>query len=341
VKSIQKRLYELAFNAYSDNRRLVAPLVGFPGCKLIGSSIKITQQNHGLHFACINSLVKLFNPDVVFMMMDLSVEANALGLPVRFPIDESSSVEKHPIENISDLDHYRRINILQDARIHSYIKTMELTATTLPKEILKCAYVVGPVTLAGLLESAQKVAIDSILEPERLSELCAFSTEIIQKYALAMINAGADIICVLEPTAAILGPKEFRKFSGHYVHHIMESYKYSDVETIYHVCGNTMHLIKEMVSIGVAGISLDGPETGVDMAKAAKMVSEDIILIGNVSPTIVLVNGTVEEVKEATTELLEDMRQYPNFILSTGCDLPPETPIKNIKAFMETGRNFR
>jgi len=337
----KNRTLDLVQKAYSENRRLIAPLIGFPGCKLIDSSIKITQQNHGLHFACINSLVKLFKPDVAFMMMDLSVEANALGLPVRFPIDESSSVEKHTVDDISDLNHYRRINILQDARIHSYIKTMELTTTTLPKEILKCAYVVGPVTLAGLLQSAQRVAMDSILEPERLSELCAFSTEIIQKYALAMVNAGANIICVLEPTAAILGPKEFREFSGYYVHHIMESYKYSNVETIYHVCGNTMHLIKEMASIGVAGISLDGPETGVDMVKAVKMVPEDVILIGNVSPTIVLVNGTVEEVKEATTELLENMRSYPNFILSTGCDLPPETPINNIKAFMETGRNFR
>ncbi len=337
----KKKILNLVQKAYSENRRIIAPLAGFPGCGLIGSSIKLTQQNHGLHFSCINSLFKLFAPDVAFMMMDLSVEANALGLPVRFPTHESSSVEKHPLENIHELDHYRRINILQDARIHSYIKTMELTATTLPKEILKCAYVIGPVTLAGLLESAQRVAMDSILEPERLSRLCAFSTEIIQKYALAMVNAGANIICVLDPTAAILGPKEFRKFSGHYVHHIMESYKYSNVETIYHVCGNTMHLVKEMVSIGVSGISLDGPETGIDMIKIAKMVPEDVILFGNISPTVVLVNGTVKEVKEATVELLENMKPYPNFILSTGCDLPPETPIKNIKAFMEAGRNFR
>jgi len=140
---------------------------------------------------------------------------------------------------------------------------------------------------------------------------------------------------------AILGPKEFGRFSGNYVHHIMESYKYSNVETIYHVCGNTMHLINEMTSIGVSGISLDSPETGVDMVKAAKMVPGNIVLIGNVNPTKILADGTVEEVKEATTELLENMRPYPNFILSTGCDLPPETPLENIKAFVEIGRNFR
>ena len=337
----KKKILNLVQKAYSENRRIIAPLAGFPGCGLIGSSIKLTQQNHGLHFSCINSLFKLFAPDVAFMMMDLSVEANALGLPVRFPTHESSSVEKHPLENIHELDHYRRINILQDARIHSYIKTMELTATALPKDILKCAYIVGPVTLAGLLESAQRVATDSILEPERLSRLCEFSTELIQKYALAMVNAGADIICILEPTAAILGPNEFKRFSGNYVDRIMESYKYSEVETIYHVCGNTMHLVKEMASTGVTGLSLDAPETGVDMVKAAEMIPEDVILIGNVSPTRVLVDASVAEVKKVTTELLKDMRPYPNFILSTGCDLPPETPIENIKAFMDAGRNFK
>ena len=336
-----KKIITLAQEAYSQGKRLIAPLVGFPGCKLINNSMKITQQNHGVHFACIKALVDLLEPDVAFMIMDLSVEANALGLPVRFPIHESSSVEHHPVDDLEALEHYKDINILQDARIHSYIKTVEMMATALPKNILKCAYVIGPLTLAGLLMSAQRVAMYSILEPEKLSKICAFTTSIIRQYATAMINAGADIICILEPTAAILGPKEFRRFSGEYVHHIIESYKYSGVETVYHVCGNTMHLTMEMAAAGVAGISLDGPETGIDMVKAASMLPDDIVLIGNVSPTRVLVDGTAEDVRKATTELLEAMRPHPNFILSTGCDLPPETPIENIKAFMTTGRNFK
>lgn len=37
---------------------------------------------------------------------------------------------------------------------------------------------------------------------------------------------------------------------------------------------------------------------------------------------------------------IEAMRAYPNFVLSTGCDLPPETPLANIQAFMEAGRRL-
>jgi uroporphyrinogen decarboxylase len=156
-----------------------------------------------------------------------------------------------------------------------------------------------------------------------------------------LINAGADIICILEPTASILGPKEFRRFSGCYVKHIIESYKYANVETVYHTCGNTMHLIIEMASTGVAALSLDSPESGVDMAKAAQLVPENVMIMGNINPTYVLNDGSVEVVKRTTIELMEQMRPYPNFILSTGCDLPPETPIENIKAFMQAGRDFK
>jgi len=341
MKSTKKSLYDMVSEAYTDNRRLIAPLVGFPGCKLVNTTLKVAQQNHGVHFACVNALVELLQPDIAFMLMDLSVEANALGLPVRFPVDQSSSVEHHPVDNLDELDSLLSINILQDARIQSYIQTIEMMSMGLGKDISKCAYVVGPVTLAGLLETAERVAMDSILAPDRLNKLCSFSTKIIEKYSHAMINAGADIICILEPTASILGPKEFRKFSGCYISHIIESYKYSNVETVYHTCGNTMHLIEEMASTGVAALSLDSPESGIDMPKAAEMVPENVIIVGNVNPTSVLSYGSVEKVKRVTTELLEQMRPYPNFMLSTGCDLPPETPIENMKAFMQAGRDFK
>jgi uroporphyrinogen decarboxylase len=38
---------------------------------------------------------------------------------------------------------------------------------------------------------------------------------------------------------------------------------------------------------------------------------------------------------------MKRMDPYPNFILSTGCDLPQETPLENIRAFMETGRSHQ
>ena len=51
--------------------------------------------------------------------------------------------------------------------------------------------------------------------------------------------------------------------------------------------------------------------------------------------------GTPEDVRRETRALLESMRAVPNFVLSTGCDLPQETPVENIRAFMDVGRAWR
>jgi uroporphyrinogen decarboxylase len=99
-----------------------------------------------------------------------------------------------------------------------------------------------------------------------------------------------------------------------------------------------MHLIEAMVEAGVDGLSLDSAEAGVDLPQAAEKAPEDVVLIGNLSPTGTLLNGTPDAVREEVRALLEAMAPYPNFVLSTGCDLPPETPLENIEAFMEAGR---
>ena len=78
-----------------------------------------------------------------------------------------------------------------------------------------------------------------------------------------------------------------------------------------------------------------------DLAKVAEMTPEDVVIIGNINPTAVMKDGSVDDVMHATEDLLNKMRPYPNFILSTGCDLPPGTPLENMKAFMQTGKDFR
>lgn len=343
ISSLTKRktLAQITAEAYTQKKRLVAPLAGFPGCDLLNISIKVAQQNYGMHYNCIEALVSRLKPDAAFMIMDLSVEANALGLPVRFPTDESSSVENHPIRTVEDLDYLRRVNILQDARIQSYIKTIEMMKLGLPDDVLVVAYVIGPVTLAGLLEGAEQVAMDSILNPEKLEEFCKFTTSIIIEYARSLVNAGADAICILEPTGVILGPEQFDRFSGQYVNHILQSYKYANVDTVYHICGNTMHLINGMVKSGAGAISIDSADTGFDIVKALEQVPENVVVIGNINPTRVMKDGSAELVEKETKALLEKTAKYPNFIMSSGCDLPPGTPLKNMQAMVETVRKFK
>lgn len=335
------KLLQVVRQAYREGRRLAAPLVGFPACEWMGVSIKVAQQNYGIHYKCIAGMVEKVRPDAAFMMMDLSVEANALGLPVRFPVHDSSSVEYHPVRRIEDLGSFRQINILQDSRICSYIKTVEMLRTGLPEDVLVGAYVIGPFTLSGLLVGAEQLAADTILDPEKVDIICRFSTGVIQPYARALVHAGADLLCILEPTAAIVGPSEFERFSAAYVRQIIDSVRPTDVDTIYHICGNSMHLIEPMARSGVSALSLDSPQIGVNLPLAAQKAGPNVVVMGNINPVRMMKDSSPDQVRADCLELLEQMQDYPNFILSTGCDLPPAVPLENLLAFMETARRWR
>jgi len=335
-----KTLSELAHNAFDERRRLVAPLAGFPGVEMIDSNIKIAQQNYGEHYKAIRKLVDTFQPDLVFPLMDLAVEANALGRYTIFPKADSATVPKDQF-SILELDRLKQINITFDSRLMGYVEMMKLMSVTLPPGLLKGGYVVGPFTLAGLMMGAEDAVMSTVLNPETLHTLCHFTTERIQEYIQLLISAGADVICLLEPTAVMLSPEQFSEFSAIYIRHITTSFKYSGINFVYHTCGNTMHLAQKMARSGVDGLSLDSREVGVDLAAVARGVPEDVVVIGNINPATTMRFGSPADVRREVNALLAEMEGQPNFVLSTGCDLPQETPTANIREFMEAGRAWK
>jgi len=337
---IQKTLREMVHKAWDERRRLVAPLMGFPGLQLTGGTIKLAQQNYGEHFKVLKALADTFAPDLIFPLMDLAVEANALGRLTVFPTQDSATVV-HENFDMEELSRLEQINIAFDTRLQGYVETVRLMSIGLPETILRGAYVTGPYSLAALIMGADQAATATVLNPDDLAMLCEFTTEKIEQYVRLLVGAGAQVICVLEPTAVMLGPEQFDRFSAQFVQHICNSCRYTNVAVVYHTCGNSMHLIKSMVASGVDALSLDSPESGVDLPEAARRAGDDIIIMGNICPTGTLLKGTPRAVEAEVNQLLRDMAFSKNLVLSTGCDLPQEVPLGNIAAFMNAGRRYR
>jgi uroporphyrinogen decarboxylase len=314
--------------------RLVAPLMGYPGTQLTHSTLKQNGFNSELHFRSIYKLAERFAPDVIFPMMDLSVEAGAIGLQIRYPLEESASVEFHPVQQVADLDQYKVLDPMYDARIHSYLETMHFMRRNL-KDVTRGAYVIGPFTLAGLMIGASQIAVATIEDPNLVFATLNYAEDVITRYAKELVNEGAELVAILEPTATFLSPKSFLRFSGNYVNRIARRL---DAMTVLHICGDTTRLIPAMGQIQVQGLSLDSM---VDFSRAALKIPADMVLIGNIDPVSVMVNETPEGVCRAVQSLLDQMAPFDNFVLSTGCDLPQETPLENLQSFMDAGRSYK
>ena len=71
-----------------------------------------------------------------------------------------------------------------------------------------------------------------------------------------------------------------------------------------------------------------------------KVFPENKLMLGNIDPAGIIRNGTKEQVREETLKLLEKCGKYKNFVLSSGRDIPPMSPLENIQAFFDAAEEY-
>ena len=76
------------------------------------------------------------------------------------------------------------------------------------------------------------------------------------------------------------------------------------------------------------------------MPDALAKIPGDTVVMGNVDPAGELFGGTPESVRAATLNVMESCRGHNNFVVSSGCDIPPLTPWDNIDAFFGAVKEF-
>jgi methanogenic corrinoid protein MtbC1 len=155
-----------------------------------------------------------------------------------------------------------------------------------------------------------------------------------EDYACLLLDSGADVLWISDPLAALLPPDCFEAFAGRYLQQLFRLKP--DRASILHICGDVTDLLPRMLATSVGGISLD---QCMAMPAVEDQLNSSVALIGNLDPLAEVAMGTRDSVSVATRELTMMMGVRSNFILSTGCALPPKTPLANICTFIEAGRS--
>ena len=136
-----------------------------------------------------------------------------------------------------------------------------------------------------------------------------------------------------EPLAGLLSPAMNAEFSGPYVRKIIEAVQTEDFAVIYHNCGNTvLSLLPDIFRLGAAAYHFGN---AVDMAEVLAVAPETALCMGNIDPAGLFAAGTPEAMTSAVNALLDKCGSYPNFLISSGCDIPPHASWENIHAFFK------
>jgi uroporphyrinogen decarboxylase len=140
------------------------------------------------------------------------------------------------------------------------------------------------------------------------------------------------------PAAEALTAGEYGSLCRPYVGGLAGIIRSSGALCLLHVCGDVTHLLEELALTGAEGICLDSK---VNLQREAVRVPSSIVILGNIDPKRVMQRGTAEDVRWEVRRLLRNMKNARNFVLSTGCDVPVDTPMRNLEAMMEEARAWK
>ena len=313
------------------------PILSFPSVGLLGVTVKEIIFNSDLQARGMMAVAEKTPAAASVSFMDLSVEAECFGSVVTVTDDEVPTIEE-PI--ITDEEEATALTVPE---IGSGRTQIYLDAIKKAKELITdrpvLAGMIGPYSLAARLFDVSEIMMNCYDDPDMVHAVLAKCTQFLISYAKAYCDVGADGIVMAEPVAGLLSPILEEEFSAPYVKQIVDAVQNDHFIVIYHNCGdNVPKMLDSILSTGAAAYHFGN---AVDMEKdILQKVPSDIVVMGNVDPAGVLRLGTPASVREATTELLQKCSTYPNFVLSSGCDIPPKTPWENLDAFFAAAEDF-
>ena len=311
-------------------KRLAIPIMTHPGIELCGSTVLKAVTDGQVHADAICALNDRFPSDAVTAIMDLTVEAEAFGAEIRFSENEIPNVIGRLVENAEGVAALETPS-LDKGRVREYLKANRIVASRV-KDKKIYGGCIGPFSLAGRLFDLSELMMAMYIEPETVTMLLDKCTAFITSYVQAMKEIGITGVILAEPAAGLVSNDDCYQYSSVYVHKIVDAVQDDSFSIVLHNCGNTGHCTEAMLQSGASALHFGNRA---DMVEALETCPADLPVMGNIDPVGVMQQATPEQVYSAVSELLEKTADYDNFILSSGCDVPPHTPIENINAFYQ------
>jgi len=305
------------------------PVLSFPSIQLLNIGVQELISSSEMQSEGMRLIAERTSAAASLSMMDLSVEAEAFGSEIRFSGDEVPTVVGRILRTEEDA---RTLKVpgVAEGRTKLYISAIEKACAKITDRPVFSG-VIGPYSLAGRLMDVSEIMINCFEEPKMVHITLEKVTEFLIGYIKAYKDVGANGVVMAEPLAGILNPALIEEFSTPYVKRIAEAVQSDDFILIYHNCGNnTIILLDSILKTGASAYHFGN---AIDMEEMVKKFPKDTILMGNIDPASQFMGGTPGSVRRATLDLLKKCGRYPNFVISSGCDIPPLSKWENIDAF--------
>lgn len=312
------------------------PVLSFPAIQLMGVSVKELISDSDLQAKGMALVAQRVDSAASVSLMDLSVEAECFGAQIRVSDEEVPTVVGQVVSTEEEAEALA-IPEVGACRTGLYLDAIKKAAGLITDRPV-FAGVIGPFSLAARLLDVTEVMIDCYEEPDMVHIVLDKVTQFLCAYCQAYKEAGANGVVLAEPVAGLLSPALAEEFSGPYVKRIVDAVQDDSFLVIYHNCGgSTIQQIDSILATGSAAYHFGN---AIDMAEMMTHIPAGTVAMGNVDPAGEFRNGTPESIRAATLAVMDACCKYPNFVISSGCDIPPLSRWENIDAFFAAVREY-
>ena len=324
-----KELILKAFRLEEVERIPWVPFVGIHGAKLIDVPGDKYLQSSELISKGAARAVELYKPDGLPVTFDLQIEAEAMGCQLAWSAENPPAVISHPLsegKTLADLV----VPGKEDGRIKLVMEAAKAIRKDHP-DIALYGLVTGPFTLALHLLGTD-IFIKMFEDEAYVIEVLDFTNRVAMAMAGYYLDAGCDIIAVVDPMTSQIGPDQFSQFITTPVKQLFEHIRSNGGLGSFFVCGYAQQNIEVMCDCTPDNVSID-ENIPLDFVRDI-CLEREISFGGNMKLTIVLLMGSPDDCQEHALETME-LGKQKGFILAPGCDLPMATPRENLAAITE------
>lgn len=315
---------------YARRQRVAVPVMTHPGIEALGYRVVDAVTDGKKHYEAIRYLADHYPSYACSTIMDLTVEAEAFGCRIDFPENEVPSVVGRLVCDEASVEALA-VPELSAGRVPEFLTAARMAVGNIADRPV-LAGCIGPFSLAGRLYDMSEIMVAIYMEPEVILRLLDKCTDFILKYCAELKRIGVAGVFMAEPAAGLLSNEDCMTYSTVFVRKVVEQLQDDHFTVVLHNCGNTGQCTQAMVESGAAALHFGN---AVDMLQVLGECPADTLVMGNIDPVGIMRQASPEVVKQVTLKLLQDTSAYPNFVLSTGCDVPPLIPEENINVFFE------
>lgn len=278
---------------------------------------------------------KQYDHDAMMVFSDVGMVAEAFGSRYSFPDNNVPELLQPVIQDVDQVADLRIDDAETPARWGVYYQAIEELYTQAGDRIPILAFVPAPFTSSAGIRGTEDFLADLIIDPEKALELLQKSLEGVIMFLDGVMQRGALPVLV-DPLASssVISPRQFRTFALPFLETAVGFLHRFDMDVILHICGRTAPILNDIRQTGADLFSLDDTP----LSDACVTLGDDIRLIGNITPANLL-TWKPGRIADEVIKLLNTARNTPKgFALSTGCEVPIETPVENLQALIQTGK---